>query len=118
MNQARCEGCTCRSFFVYCQENIMKIGSTLFAALVMGALMAPAFAASDYLLELDGVKGESASTASGKATMHLRKAGADAATQPGGNGSPAAPLTLQPAQKPQSALLLPAVQKVREAASR
>jgi hypothetical protein len=105
--------------FIYCQENIMKIGSTLLAALVMSALMAPAFSASDYLLQLDGVKGESASTTSyGKAKMHLRKAGADAATQPGGNGGPAAPLTLQPAQKPQSALLVPAVQKVREAASR
>jgi hypothetical protein len=70
------------------KENIMKHGSTLFAALVMSALMAPAFSAPDFLLEIEGVKGEStAAKAPRKATPPVLKAGE----------MPSAPTDAQPA---------------------
>lgn len=88
-------------------------------------------AASDYLLELDGIKGESKSSATGAtaprpvganagntargprvAVGDVNGDGKPAPSQPSQNG------VLAPRQKPQSALLLPAVQKVREAASK
>lgn len=93
-------------------------------------------AASDYLLKLDGIKGESSATApkpgaqaAHRAVANPSNGGASAAMggvrvatgDLNGDGKAAAQnanRALAPAQKPPSALLLPAVQKVREAASR
>lgn len=93
-------------------------------------------AASDYLLELDGIKGESKATAAKPGAQAADRAVASpskgaASNASGGvrvatgdvNGDGTAAVqnanrALAPAQKPPSALLLPAVQKVREAAKR
>jgi hypothetical protein len=96
----------------------MKLVNTLLAAALFSAVVPAAFATSDYLLEIDGVKGESSArgTHIKKATLHVRKQGNEQAQ--GTTPRTPAPLELQAAQKPSSGLLLPAVQKVREAAAR
>jgi hypothetical protein len=94
------------------------------------------YAASDYLLTPDGIKGESMTTASKPGAQAAERAvaspskGAASNASGGvrvatgdvdGDGKAAAQnanRALAPAQKPPSALLLPAVQKVREAAKR
>jgi hypothetical protein len=94
-------------------------------------------AGSDFLLELDGIKGESKATASKPGAPATNRAvarpsnGATSNAMGGvrvatgdvdGDGKAAsaqnANRALAPAQKPPSGLLLPAVQKVREAAAK
>lgn len=116
--------------------NTKSIVSTIAVCLAC-AVAVNTHAASDFLLEIEGVKGESKATASKPGAQAANRAvvgpssGATSNATGGvrvatgdvdGDGKSAsaqnANRALAPAQKPPSAMLLPAVQKAREAASK
>jgi hypothetical protein len=110
----------------------MKLVTQFCAALTFVCSAASSVAASgDYLLPPDGIKGES--SISRAQTKPRVPSEAASLAQPAKGGAPAAARrpdgtqgcevcgggdVLAPARKPPSALLLPAVQKVREAAAK
>jgi hypothetical protein len=115
--------------------NTKSIVSAIAVCLACAAAVST-HAASDYLLPLDGIKGESSDSASKPGAQAARRAvarpsnGATSNAMGGvrvatgdvnGDGKASAQnanRALAPAHKPPGTLLLPAVQKVREAAAK